>query len=620
MHHCCCEHCAEKPHLTERRDVILFVGALILFVIGMFLSSPIDIILFVVAYLLAGWEVLYTAGKNIIRGKVFDEHFLMAVATLGALIIGEYPEAVAVMLFYRVGEMLEQYAVGRSEKSIRELMDIAPERATVVRGIEIKTVSPEEVLEGDVILVKPGERVPLDAKVPEGSSSLDTSALTGESLPRDVKKGDVILSGCINLNGVLHARVLKNYADSTVSTVLNLTESASEKKSKSEAFIGKFARVYTPIVVGLALVVALLPPLAFSADWSTWVYRALLFLMVSCPCALVLSVPLTYFCGLGSASKVGVLIKGSRYIAALSNAATVVFDKTGTLTEGKFAVSDVVSDKMSRDDLLCIAAHVECHSNHPLARSICSAWHGEIDHARIGEVKELPGFGICAKIDGRTVVAGNLALMQNLGITVTDVGADASVHLAMEATYLGYITLFDRQKDDSGETIRLLKKLGVQRTVMLTGDHADVAEPIASQLGMDEVRAELLPDQKMAELERISSETAGTLVYVGDGINDAPSIARADVGVAMGAIGSDAAVSAADVVIMTDELGRLVDAIEISRRTEKIVRQNTIFALGIKGLVLVLGVFGVAGLWQAVFADVGVSLLAVLNSTRAMKK
>lgn len=620
MNHCCCEHCAEKPHLIEKKDAILFGSALLVAVVGACVGSVFGTVLFIAAYLLAGGEVLYSAGKNIIRGKVFDENFLMAIATLGAIIIGEYPEAVAVMLFYRVGEILERYAVGRSEKSIAELMELAPERATVVRGIEIKTVSPEEVLEGNVILVKPGERVPLDAKVLEGSSSLDTSALTGESIPRDVKKGDVILSGCINLNGVLHARVLKSYAESTISTVLNLMESASEKKSKSEAFIGKFARVYTPIVVGLAILVAILPPLVFSADWSTWIYRALLFLMISCPCALVLSVPLTYFCGLGRASKIGVLIKGSRYIAALATADTVVFDKTGTLTEGKFAVDEVVSDQMSRDDLLCLAAHMECNSNHPIARSICTAWQGEVERDRIGEVKELPGFGICAKIDGRTVIAGNLALMQNLGIEMTDVRTDASVHLAMESTYLGCITVKDCQKSDSGETIRLLKELGVKRTVMLTGDRAEIAEELAKRLGMDEVRAELLPDGKIAELERIFSETEGTLVYVGDGINDAPSIARADVGVAMGAIGLDAAVAAADVVIMTDELGRLVDAIEISRNTEKIVWQNTVFTLGVKAVVLLLGVFGFAGLWQAVFADVGVSLIAVLNSARALKK
>lgn len=603
------------------KEASMALGALVLALVGLLFSEPVRIIFFAAAYLLIGWKVLLHAGKNLISGKVFDENFLMAIATLGAFAIGEYLEAIAVMLFYRAGETLERYALNRSRKSIRALLDICPERATVVRGIEIKTVAPEEVAVGDVILIKPGERVPLDAKVLEGSSELDTSALTGESLPRVVEKGDMLLSGCVNLSGVLHARVVKCYEESTVSTILNLMESASERKSKSEAFIGKFARVYTPIVVGLAVVVALLPPLVFSADWSAWIYRALLFLMISCPCALVLSIPLTYFCGLGSASKQGILIKGSQYISALAKADTVVFDKTGTLTEGVFSISEIVSEQISREDLLMLAAHIECQSNHPIAKSVCAAYGKAVDHARIGEVKELPGYGICAKIDGRTAVAGSAALMQRLEIRSDLEDAESAIiHLALEQTYLGYIKLSDQVKNDSAQAILALKELGVQKTVMLTGDRATAAVPIGQNLGIDEIRAELLPDQKVEELERLCAQAEGALVYVGDGINDAPSIARADVGVAMGAIGADAAIQAADVVVMTDEPQKLVTAIEIARKTEKIVCQNTVFTLAVKLLVMILGVFGFANLWQAVFADVGVSLIAVFNSSRAFKK
>lgn len=603
------------------KDASMMLGAAVLFLLGFLFSAPTRVAFFVVAYLLAGCGVILHAGKNLLRGNVFDENFLMTIATLGAFAIGEYPEAVAVMLFYRIGEALEHYALNRSRKSIQALLDICPERATVVRGIELKTVSPQEVEVGDVILVKPGERVPLDAKVLEGSSELDTSALTGESLPRMVKKGDMLLSGCVNLSGVLHARVVKCYEESTVSTILNLMETAGERKSKHEAFISKFARGYTPIVVGLAVFVALVPPLAFSADWSTWVYRALLFLMISCPCALVLSIPLTYFCGLGSASKQGILVKGSQSLSVLAKADTVVFDKTGTLTQGVFSISEIVSEQIAVEDMLELAAHIECNSNHPIARSICAAYGKEIDRARVGEVKELPGYGICAKIDGRTAVAGNIALMERLEVTAASKEASgAVVHLALDKTYLGYIKLSDQLKNDSGQAIRALRELGVQKTVMLTGDRENLAAPLGQKLGMDEIYADLLPAQKVEKLEDLCVNSTGKLIYVGDGINDAPSIARADVGVAMGAIGADAAIQAADVVVMTDEPQKLVTVIEIARKTEKIVRQNTIFTLAVKVLVMLLGVFGAANLWQAVFADVGVSLVAVFNSSRALRK
>lgn len=603
------------------KEIFSIGFGLALLLLGACLPSPWSIVVLVLAYLAAGWEVLLGAGKNLLHGQVFDENFLMAIATIGAIAIGEYPEAVAVMLFYRIGEMLEHYAVDRSRKSIRELLDIRPERATVVRGIEIKTVAPEEVNEGDVILIKPGERVPLDAKVLEGASSLDTSALTGESLPRDVAKGDMLLSGCVNLSGVLHARVVKSYEDSTVSTILNLMEHASEKKAKQETFITRFARVYTPIVVGVAVLVALLPPLVFAQEWNAWIYRALLFLMISCPCALVLSVPLTYFCGLGSASKQGILIKGSLYLDALAHVDTVIFDKTGTLTEGRFAVQEIVPNGMSEGELLAVAACVECHSNHPIAQSVCAAYGKGVDRSRISEVKELPGYGICAKLGERRIAAGNFALMERMGVKAEQAeSSGAVVYLAADTVYLGHLVICDREKTDAAEAVSELKESGVRKTVMLTGDVRSAAEPIAQRLGLDEAVAELLPDDKVREVERLYAEKQGALVYVGDGINDAPSIARADVGIAMGAIGADAAIEAADVVVMTDEPKKLVTAIELSKRTAKIVRQNTAFALGIKLLVLALGVFGIAGMWQAVFADVGVSVLAVLNSSRALQK
>lgn len=611
----------DTSHSFDWKELVSIGAGLLLLLVGLVTPSPVNLICFLLAYLAAGWEVLFCAGKNILHGQVFDENFLMTVATLGAFAIREYPEAVAVMLFYRIGELFEHYAVDRSRKSIRDLLDIRPERATVVRGIEIKTVSPEEVASGDVILIKPGERVPLDAKVLEGTSTLDTSALTGEPLPRDVAKGDVILSGCVNLSGVLHARVIKNYEDSTVSTVLNLIEYASEKKAKQETFITRFARIYTPIVVGVAALLAVLPPLVFGGEWSAWIYRALLFLMISCPCALVLSVPLTYFCGLGSASKQGILIKGSLYLDALANVDTMVFDKTGTLTEVKFTVREIVPNGIREQDLLMLAAHVECHSNHPIAQSICAAYGKMPDRSRLTDVREIPGYGICAKTEDRIVAVGNFALMQKLSVSVEEVqSAGAVVYVAANGELLGHLCISDREKDGAAEAIHALKTAGVRKTAMLTGDVRAAAEPIANKLGLDEVVSDLLPDAKVREVERLYAEKQGALAYVGDGINDAPSIARADVGIAMGVIGADAAIEAADVVVMTDEPNKLVTAIEIAKHTAKIVRQNTVFTLGVKLLVLVLGAFGFAGMWQAVFADVGVSVLAVLNSSRALKK
>ncbi len=620
-----CEHehgceCCHHSHGWDKKELLWLCGGVLGLVLGILLPAPWHMVAFAAGYLVAGYEVLLSAGRNLLRGKVFDENFLMTLATVGAFAIGEYPEAVAVMLFYRVGEMFEHMAAEKSKHSITELLDLRPKHANLVCGINIKAVPPDEVSAGDVILIKAGERVPLDAKIIDGTSALDTAALTGESLPRDVKPGDLILSGCINLSGTLHARVVKSFEDSTVSEILRVMESAGEKKARLENFITRFARVYTPIVVGVAPVLALVPPLVFRADWSSWIYRALVFLMVSCPCALVLSIPLGYFCGLGSASKNGILVKGGCFLDALARADTVVFDKTGTLTEGSFTVREIHANGMSETALLTVAAYIECSSNHPIAKSICAAYGGEFDRGRIGAVREIPGQGICAEIDGRTMYAGNLTLMRGNGIEADTVDAvGAVVHLAADTVYLGYLVVSDREKDGAREALEALKEQGVAKTVMLTGDRRSAAEQIAARLGLDEVVSELLPNEKVREVERLYGVCDGALVYVGDGINDAPAIARADVGVAMGAIGADAAIEAADVVVMTDEPRKIAEAVSIAKRTSKIVRQNTVLTLGVKAVVLVLGALGFAGMWQAVFADVGVALLAVLNATRAFE-
>lgn len=620
MEHTECAHCHGEGKISRRELMVIGAGGLLL-ILGIALPDVawLKIVIFTLAYLVAGGEVLLAAGRDIAHGRLFDENFLMGLATLGAFAIGEFPEAVAVMLFYRVGELFQSYAVDRSKRSIRAMLEIRPERATVVRGINVSTVPPEEVGLGETILIKPGERIPLDAKILEGTSTLDTAALTGESLPRDVAPGAMVLSGCINLTGTLHARVMKTYEDSTVSEILRMMEEESEKKAKTEGFITRFARVYTPVVVGIAVLLALVPPLLLDAAWMTWIYRALVFLMISCPCALVLSVPLSFFCGLGSASRVGILVRGGNYLEALAKADTVVFDKTGTLTEGKFTVREIYPVGMSESAFLTLAAYAESNSNHPIAKSICAAYTGAVARERIGESREIPGRGVAVQIDGRMVLAGNLNMMHEAGIQAQEVDGSA-VHLAVDGTYLGYLVVADREKPDAAQTIAKLHAAGVRKTVMLSGDVNPIARPMGEKLGLSEVVAELLPEGKVQEMERLAAQGEGTVVFVGDGINDAPALARADVGVAMGALGADAAIEAADVVIMTDEPGKLVDAIAIAKKTSQIVRQNVVFSLGVKGFVLLLSVFGLTGMWQAVFADVGVSILAVLNATRAFRR
>ncbi|WOC32540.1 MULTISPECIES: heavy metal translocating P-type ATPase [Caproicibacterium] len=580
------------------------------------------LLLFLAPYFLVGYDVLWKAVRNIAHGQVFDENFLMCVATIGALAVGEYPEAVAVMLFYQVGELFQSYAVGRSRKSISALMDIRPDSANLEQADgTVAVVDPEEVPVGSVIVVKPGEKIPLDGTVLEGSSLVDTSALTGESVPRQLAPGGEAMSGCINQSGVLRITVTKEFGASTVSKILDLVENASSKKARAENFITKFARYYTPIVVFAAVALAALPTLLFRQPFEDWLMRALNFLVVSCPCALVISVPLSFFGGIGGASRSGILIKGGNYMETLADAEVAVFDKTGTLTKGTFRVTQTVPQEgVAPETLLEIAALAESGSNHPISQSLRAAWGQQVPPDRVGEIQEIAGRGVQAQVDSRTVLAGNAKLMQQASVTFQDVSLPGTVvHVAADGKYLGYLLISDEVKPNAKEAIAKLKAAGIRRTVMLTGDNRTVAQAVAEQLGVDEVHAELLPGDKVGEVEKLMGQKSGSLVFMGDGINDAPVLARADVGVAMGALGSDAAIEAADIVLMDDDPAKLAAAVRISRRTLRIVRQNIVFALAVKLLVLVLSALGLANMWAAVFADVGVTVIAILNSMRALR-
>lgn len=581
----------------------------------------VELLIFLVPYGVIGWDILFKAGRNIAHGQVFDENFLMCIATVGAFAIKEYPEAVFVMLFYQVGELFQSYAVGKSRRSISEMMDIRPDYANINRDGQLVQVDPEEVKIGDTIVVKPGERVPLDGVIVSGSSALDTAALTGESLPREVQSGDDVISGCVNMSGVLEIRVTKEFGQSTVSKILDLVENSSSKKAKAENFITKFARYYTPCVVIAALLLAVIPPLILGG-WGEWIERALIFLVISCPCALVISVPLSFFGGIGGASKNGILVKGGNYLEVLSKTECVVFDKTGTLTKGVFNVTAVYPDKCSEGELLELAASAECYSDHPISRSLREAYAKDIDTGRLGEIREISGHGVEAFIDGKRVSVGNDKLMEKEGVEWHPCHhAGTTVHVAVDGEYSGHIVISDEIKRDSGEAIKSLKSVGVRKTVMLTGDTKEVGEDIAEKLGLDEVHTQLLPADKVDRVEKLLKEKqSGALAFVGDGINDAPVLSRSDIGIAMGAIGSDAAIEAADIVLMDDKPSKIAVAIRIAKRTMRIVRQNIVFALVVKVLVMIMGAFGVANMWEAVFADVGVSVIAILNSMRAMKK
>ena len=582
------------------------------------------LLLFLVPYLVVGWDTLKEAAEGLFHGEALSEDFLMSIATLGALGIGfmpgaetQFPEAVFVMLFFQVGELFEEMAEGRSRKSISHLMDIRPDTAHVERDGKLETVKPDEVAVGEIILIQPGEKVPMDGVVLEGKSSLDTVALTGESVPRSIHEGDEILSGCVNLSGVLRVRTTKAFGESTAAKILDLVENAASAKSRSESFITKFARVYTPIVVALAVLIAVVPSL-FTGEWATWIYRGLMFLVVSCPCALVISVPLTFFGGLGGASRKGILIKGSNLVDTLAKVKTVVFDKTGTLTEGVFEVTAVHPEVIDQQELLHLAAHVERHSTHPIAMALRNAYPNEADDCSVEGIEETAGHGVIATVNGKRVAVGNSKLMEAEGAAWHPCEHSGTIiHVAIDGTYAGHVVISDRIKADAAEGIRALKAAGVNKTVMLTGDQESVAADVARTLHVDEYHAQLLPADKVSEVEKLLKE--GTLAFVGDGINDAPVLTRADVGIAMGALGSDAAIEAADVVLMDDKPSKIATAVRIARRTLAIARQNIVFAIGIKVLVLVLAALGIATMWMAVFADVGVTVLAVLNAMRALK-
>ncbi len=622
---CCSGELPEQDHFI-RNKLLQFGSAAVLYGIAMLLKLPdwAETALFFISYLIVGGEVLLKAGRNIVRGDIFDENFLMGIATIGAFAIGEFPEGVAVMLFYQIGELFQGIAVNRSRKSITDLMDIRPDYANLKTGSVIRTVSPEEVRIGDILIVKPGEKVPLDGKVIEGFSMVDTSALTGESVPREVGAEDLVLGGFINKNGLLTIQVIREFEESTVSKILDLVQNASSRKAPTENFITKFARKYTPGVTIAAFLLAVIPPLVIpGATFSEWIYRALVFLVISCPCALVVSIPLGFFGGIGGASRHGVLVKGSNYLEALNYVDTVVFDKTGTLTKGVFKVTQInPSGNLSKEELLRYAAYAESFSNHPIALSILKAYGREADKNEIEDYEEISGLGIRITLKGKKVLAGNAKLMKQYHISYVTASAPGTVvYVAVDNLYAGSILISDEIKEDSAEALKALKNMGIQKLVMLTGDSKATGEKIGAQLGMDEVHAELLPDEKVHNLEMLDKQKTpkGKLVFVGDGINDAPVLARADIGVAMGGLGSDAAIEAADVVLMTDEPGKLVTAIKIAKKTHSIVWQNIAFALGIKIVVLILGAGGLATMWEAVFADVGVTLIAVLNAMRAMK-
>ena len=612
--------------MTRKQKRLLFriIVAAVLFAAGSLLplGPTVEMGVFLVCYAVIGWDIVWKAVTNILHGQVFDENFLMTIATIGALILGEHSEGVAVMLFYQVGEWFQSYAVSKSRKSIASLMDIRPDYANVERNGKLEQVDPDEVNIGDTIVVKPGERVPLDGKIIKGTSALDTSALTGESMPRDVEPGMEVISGCINQTGILTIQTTKKYGESTVAKILDLVENASDKKGKTENFISRFARYYTPIVVFAAIALAILPPLVTGQPFSVWIYRALTFLVISCPCALVISIPLSFFGGIGGASKIGVLVKGSNYLESLAHTEVVVFDKTGTLTKGSFAVSQIKAIDMKEEQLLELAAYAEDYSNHPISQSIQKAYGKKIDNRRISDVQEIAGHGVRAVIDGKTVLAGNAKLMNRENIAYTPSDAIGTViYLACNGKYAGYIVIEDEVKADAPAAIRALKEVGVRKTVMLTGDADAVGKKVAQKLGLDQAYTELLPADKVDRVEAILKQTSekGKLVFVGDGINDAPVLARADVGIAMGGLGADAAIEAADVVLMADEPSKISAVVRIARKTIRIANENIVFALGVKLLVLILGATGYANMWAAVFADVGVSVIAILNAIRAMR-
>lgn len=606
----------------QKHSLYRIIAAAVLFIAAVLIKAEgaLRLIIFMIPYLTVGFPVIKKAVINISHGQVFDENFLMCIATIGALIIGEYPEAVFVMLFYQVGDLFESVAVGKSRDSISALVDICPEYVNIERDGKIEELDPEEAQIGDIMVIRPGEKVPLDGVITEGESSLNTTALTGESIPLDVKKGDSIISGCINLNGLIKAEVTKEYSDSTVSKILELVENSAENKAHTENFITKFAAYYTPAVVFTAAALAIIPVLVFGGDPKDWVMRALNFLVVSCPCALVISVPLSYFSGIGCASSKGILVKGSNYLEALSKASTVVFDKTGTLTKGSFSVTDIVPSSMEKDELLEITAMAESYSNHPISQSIRNACSKTFDSERITSYEEIAGKGIKAVIDGKEVYAGSDRLIRELGIEPekTPEGC-ACVHTVKDGKYAGYILISDTLKDDTKSAIKALKSLGIENTVMLSGDNISNAKKTALEAGIDTVYAELLPADKVKWLEEIIKTSSGKTVFVGDGINDAPSLSRADVGIAMGGMGSDAAIEAADIVLMDDKPSKIALALKIAKKTTSIVRQNIIFALAVKILVLILSAMGLSNMWEAVFADVGVSVIAIINSMRAMK-
>ena len=608
----------------QKHLLVRIVVAAVLFAAGglLHLEGWAELGVYLVCYAVIGWDIVWKAITNILHGQVFDENFLMTIATVGALILGEHSEGVAVMLFYQVGEWFQSYAVSKSRRSITSLMDIRPDYANIEKDGKLIQVDPEDVQIGDTIIVKPGERVPLDGKIIKGSSTLDTSALTGESMPREVEAGMEVISGCINQTGILTIQTTKEFGESTVAKILDLVENASDKKGRMENFITRFARYYTPVVVFAALALAVLPPLVTGQAFSIWIYRALTFLVISCPCALVISIPLSFFGGIGGASKIGVLVKGSNYLEALAYTETVVFDKTGTLTKGSFAVTEIQANGMTDEELLELAAYAEDYSNHPISLSIQKAYGKKIDNSRITDVQEIAGHGVQAVIDGMTVLAGNAKLMEREHIPYTASNAIGTVvYVAFDGRYAGCIVIADEIKADAPAAIKTLKAAGIRQTVMLTGDADAVGQDVARRLGLDRAYTELLPADKVDRVEELLAQKSdkGMLAFVGDGINDAPVLARADVGIAMGALGSDAAIEAADVVLMTDEPSKIAAIMQIARKTIRISNENIVFALGVKFLVLILGAVGRANMWAAVFADVGVSVIAILNAIRAMR-
>ena len=618
-----------------KQELIPVISVVVLFVGGLIFEEQLhntpysigEYLVFIPAYLLSGWNVLTIAGRNILRGRVFDENFLMTIATLGAVAIHKLPEAVGVMLFFKIGELFQEFAIGRSRQSIRSLLEIRPDSANLKQNGDIKKVAPETVAVGDIILVKPGEKIPLDGEIIDGNSQIDTSALTGESVPRTVKVGETVLAGTINQTGVLTVEVTKVFGESSISRILELVENARSKKAETEKFISKFASYYTPFVVFASLAVALIPPLLISgatnADRFLWVYRALVLLVISCPCGLVISIPLGYFGGIGGAAKRGILVKGSTFLDTLTAVKTVVLDKTGTLTKGVFKVAEIVpANGFSQTELMEIAAKIESQSNHPVAKSIMEAYGGKIDSSDVTDYEEIAGHGIQAKVNNQIVLAGNDRLLRRENIAHDVCNAEGTiVHLAVDNRYAGYILIADELKEDAVQAIRDLKKLGVERIVMLTGDNQAVADSVAKQLGLDSYLAELLPEGKVEAIEKLISESkkGDKIVFVGDGINDAPVLARADVGIAMGGLGSDAAIETADVVIMSDAPSKVAEAMQIARKTHNIVWQNIIFAMSVKAIFIALGAFGLATMWEAVFADVGVALAAIFNATRVLK-